>query len=237
MSAFDHLMEVQEHDSAIDRLLHRRDTLPERARLAEQGAVLDAVRARVAQVSAVREEVAREEKRLEDAVASLEARAAEVERALYSGKTTSPRELQAMQADVEQLKRQRRALEDDELEVMERRETLDAELAGLETRVSELSAEIAALKDALGGEEAAIDLELAAQRRAREASANHVAAETLELYERVRAKNNGVGAARLVGDTCQGCHLSLPAIQLDHIKREPPDALVRCDQCGCILVR
>ena len=47
----------------------------------------------------------------------------------------------------------------------------------------------------------------------------------------------GVGAARLVGPSCTGCHLTLPAQELDRIRREPPDALVFCDQCGRILVR
>ena len=36
---------------------------------------------------------------------------------------------------------------------------------------------------------------------------------------------------------CSGCHLALPATEIDRIKREAPDTIVLCDQCGRILVR
>ena len=37
--------------------------------------------------------------------------------------------------------------------------------------------------------------------------------------------------------TCMGCHLQLPATEVDRLKRLEPDTLVFCDQCGRILVR
>ncbi|HEX9467363.1 MAG TPA: C4-type zinc ribbon domain-containing protein, partial [Acidimicrobiia bacterium] len=55
-------------------------------------------------------------------------------------------------------------------------------------------------------------------------------------YERCRALARGAGAARLVGNTCQGCHLSIPATEVDRIKKTPPGTISHCDNCGCILV-
>ena len=55
--------------------------------------------------------------------------AEEMNKRLYSGSIASPRELQAMQADIDMLLRRRSDLEDEELEVMEKREGLDADLA------------------------------------------------------------------------------------------------------------
>src|ERR1700728_2248899 len=46
-----------------------------------------------------------------------------------------------------------------------------------------------------------------------------------------------VAAARLVGNQCGGCHLELSSVEVDHIRRMPPDEVVTCDQCGRILVR
>ena len=74
-------------------------------------------------------------KRLEDEAASTAAKVGEVEAAMYSGSITSPRELQAMQSEVEQLRRHQRALEDRELELMESQESIDAELGGLVDQV------------------------------------------------------------------------------------------------------
>ena len=56
-------------------------------------------------------------------------------------------------------------------------------------------------------------------------------------YDRLRAKLGGIGAAKLVGGSCSGCHLTLPAQERARIKAAPPDELVFCDQCGRILVR
>ena len=66
------------------------------------------------------------ERRLDDESRGLGDRADEANAKLYSGTVNSPRELQAMQADVDMLLRQRSDLEDEELEVMEAREMLDA---------------------------------------------------------------------------------------------------------------
>jgi len=55
-------------------------------------------------------------------------------------------------------------------------------------------------------------------------------------YEHRRQRGNGVGAARLLGMTCQGCHLSIPATEVDRIRKQRDGALAFCDNCGCILV-
>ena len=39
-----------------------------------------------------------------------------------------------------------------------------------------------------------------------------------------------------VTTSCSGCHLTLPATEIDRIKKAPPDAFFTCDQCGRILV-
>ena len=62
-------------------------------------------------------------------------------------------------------------------------------------------------------------------------------ADLIARYEQLRKKLGGTGAARLVGGSCGGCHLQLPAMELDRVKKAPPDAVIYCDQCGRILVR
>ena len=69
------------------------------------------------------------------------------------------------------------------------------------------------------------------------AAAAGVPPELLARYEALRAKLGGTGAARVVGGSCGGCHLVLPSMEVDRIKKAPPDAVITCDQCGRILVR
>jgi predicted nucleic acid-binding Zn-ribbon protein len=93
------------------------------------------------------------------------------------------------------------------------------------------------LRAAIAEAESAIDAELASEEAARVAASEAIPADLLALYEELRARLGGIGAARLVRGSCTGCHLALPATEVDRIKREPPDVVIRCDQCGRVLVR
>src|SRR4051812_40815814 len=85
MAVLEELLVVQEHDSAADRLRHRRETLPELARLAEIAQAVSAIEASLADVTGRRDEVVRRQQRHEDELASLEEKVADVDRRLYSG--------------------------------------------------------------------------------------------------------------------------------------------------------
>lgn len=235
-SQLDGLLVLQEHDVALDRLRHRRATLPERDVLARGVADLQALVALIDETRAQRDEVAREEGALDDEARTLQAKGNEVEAKMYSGEISSPRELQSMQADVEQLRRHQRTIENRELELMEAREPLDAQLAELEQRRDTLVAELDHTRQELAGIEAEIDAEAQEELTARVAIADTFDAALITVYERCRALARGVGAARLVGNTCQGCHLSIPATEVDRIKKTPPGTIAHCDNCGCILV-
>ncbi len=237
MGAFDDLLSLQTHDTAADRSRHRRASLPERAALAEQELARGGLETQLIDARARRDEVLREERRLDDEVRALEARAKAEDQRMYSGTISSPKELQAMAADVEHLRRRAREVEDEELEVLERREELDAEVGEIEATRAAVQLEIDRLTAVVAEEEASIDAELAAEEAGRVAVRPNIPDNVLSLYESIRKMNRGTGAARLVGSSCQACHLTLPATEVDRIRRLPPDDMVRCDHCGAILVR
>src|SRR5690625_8030724 len=96
-SVFEQLLSVQELDTTIDQLRHRRDHLPERADLTELGEAESDLARRIDEVDQQLADLSRSQKRLEDEIALIESRKEEVDKAMYSGSVTSPRELQAMQ--------------------------------------------------------------------------------------------------------------------------------------------
>src|SRR5437588_2804085 len=157
MGALDDLLVVQEHDSAADRLRHRLETLPEKSRLAEVEAALAALVGGRSEVAGRRDDVGGRQQRVEDELATLETKIADLDRRLYSGTVTAPRELQAMQADVQSLKRHKSDLEDQVLAAMQDADPLDAELRGVDARRAELEEEAAGLRAALAEATAAID--------------------------------------------------------------------------------
>ena len=237
MGALEQLLVVQEHDTATDQLHHRRAHLPERAELAAREEALVDLDRRLAEVAARRDELTRSQKRLEDEVAGIEAKATEVDKRLYSGSITAPRELQALQDELASLKRRQSQLEDQDLEVMVAAEPLDAELERLRTEQAALDAEVLRLRDAVVAAEAEIVARLAEEVDARAAAAASVPPDLLAHYDGLRQQYKGVVAARLVGATCGSCRLTLPATEVDRIKKLPPDTLVHCEECGRILVR
>lgn len=237
MSSFEALLQVQERDTSVDQLRRRRATLPERTRLSELEQRVALVEARLGDVRSNRESVAERQARLEEEVRLLDGRVEEIERRLYSGTVSASRELQALSAEVASVKRHRSSVEDSVLEAMEEGEPLDREAQSLEAERDQLDAESERLRAALVEEEVAIDAEVAADEAERAGAAAGVPDELLRTYEGLRAKLGGVGAARLVGASCSGCHLVLPSAEVARLKRQPPDALVFCEQCGRILVR
>jgi predicted nucleic acid-binding Zn-ribbon protein len=231
------LLRVQEHDTQLDQLRHRRATLPERSQLAELEARLASMAVELETVGGRKGELDRSLRRLEDDVAAVEAKAKEVDRKLYSGTVSAPRELQTMQEEIASLKRRQSSLEDQLLEVMELTEPVAADLERLEEERARAEDEGARLRAAIVDTEAEIDAETERVNGARAELAAGIPAELLATYESLRGRLAGVAVARLEGNRCMGCHLTLPATEVDQIRRQPPDAIVRHEECGRILVR
>ncbi len=237
MTNFEALLQVQERDTAIDQLRHRRATQPERSALSVLEQRAAELEARITQTSARRDAVAARQTQLEGEVGTLDARIQELERRLYSGTVSASRELQAISAEVTSLKRRRSSVEDEVLAAMEEGEPLSRQVEALEAERDELDSESQAMRAVLAEAEVAIDAEIATESTARTGAAGAVPPELMRTYEGLRARLDGIGAARLVGSSCSGCHLVLPSAEVARVKKEPPDALVFCDQCGRILVR
>jgi hypothetical protein len=45
-----------------------------------------------------------------------------------------------------------------------------------------------------------------------------------------------MGAAALVGNTCQGCRVSISPVELAAVRKQPPEQIKRCENCRRILV-
>lgn len=230
------LLEVQAADLKAQQARHRRATLPLLAQLEELTArVADLGDERAAR-SAVVADARREVTKIEDDVAAVRARAARDNARLSSGQGT-PKELQALTSELEVLARRTNDLEDEELEVMERLEVAEAELASAAHQHEEISQQIAELAAQRDAEFATIDAELTAIAAEREAASAGLDAGLVALYTKLRDSHGGIGAAALVRGECQGCNMRLNAGDLATIEASPAEQIVRCEECGRILVR
>ena len=236
MTAQLRLLDLQAVDSTIARLAQQRRTLPEQATLdrlnAESAAVtedlvgaqtrvsdleLDTERAE-ADLDPVRQRLARNEKRIADG-------------------TVDAKSLGSMVEEVAHLRRRIGDLEDVELEVMEAMEQAQAERDTLQTRVDGLTAEVAEATAARDAAVAALAHEAAYQRTERDRLLPEVPADLVALYTRIATSKGGVGAAELRHRRCTGCQLEVNANELRAYATTPPEEVLRCEECGRILVR
>jgi len=177
---------------------------------------------------------AAEQRRLESEVDSMERKGAAEERRLYDGSIANVKELEALQHEIASLKERKARVEDDLLEVMERREELEARIPPVEAEVADARARVEALEREGATELERVRAELGELRARREALVPEIDEELLELYEDLRGKKEGIGAAALVDGVCQACHEKLSALELDRLKHA--EGIGRCEHCRRILV-
>lgn len=236
MTALEDLLAVQTLDTTADQLRHRRTHLPERAELATCQTRLRALEQRAGAVQEQRDELTRNEKRLEDEISMVRDKAVQTDKRLYSGTVNIPRELTALQEEMDALARRQRQLEDQELELMEQAEPLDADLVTFAAERATLDEQAVGLLARIAEDEVSIDAELADVVAKRAEAAAGIPAELLEEYQSLRGALGGIGVARLSGNRCEGCHLTLSAVDVDRIRRAPADELAHCTECNRLLV-
>ena len=151
--------------------------------------------------------------------------------------TASPKELEQTQHELATLAKRKAELEDGELEIMMRHDSVKKrldELASDEVGLKQLELE---LNVRLENAKTEIGAELARAKADRALLVPQVESALYELYEKVRTSANGVGAALLIGNKCDGCHLEINAVEVERIKSLATDEVLRCEECRRILVR
>jgi uncharacterized protein len=229
------LAELTELDAELTRISHRQAHLPEQQRYeqlqADHHAANDSLAALQLALDDLDAQVARFESEIE-AVRQREDR----DRSLLSSGSPDAKQLVELQHELETLQRRQSSLEDSLLEVMERREELQAEQAAELSRIDGLQTEMATAQRAR--DDAVAQMEQTRQRRSQR-RAELVAGlnpELVAIYERQRA-SGGVGAGLLQGRRCGACRIELDRGELARVSAAAEDDVLRCPECGAILLR
>jgi hypothetical protein len=231
-----HLLAVQDLDTSITQLEHRRDALVESSGLAAVEAELATLGVDRADAEARRESLAASQTMLETQITGITERRDVVEKRMYGSTSSSGRDLQAMNDEVRHLTERRAELEEQELVVMLELDPIDAELAALRERMTPLEARATELRGQIEHDSLEIDASIAAASGERAAEAAQLPTALSERYETLRARLKGTGAARLIKNHCDGCHLELPSMEVERIRALPAGEIATCEQCGRILV-
>jgi uncharacterized protein len=231
------LLDLQELDTALDRLDHRRRSLPELAEIEHAERRLAGFRDALVAAQTEISDIDREQKKAEQDVDQVRARADRDQKRLDSGQVSSARDLENLQSEIVSLQRRQSDLEEIVLEVMERREEAGTRLRDIEAD-QETSAkvlqELTARRDAAFRE---IDGEAEVTKTARAAVVADIPGDLLKLYDKLRDQHRGVAVSALLRGQCQGCHLQLNTVELNAMRAAAPEEVLRCEECRRILVR
>ena len=230
------ILDIQNFDFTHATLTNKAANLPEIAAI--NSLTIKANNARDLRIAAETEanDVKRELARAEGDVEQIVTRITRDETRLASG-TGAPKELEQLQHELSTLAARRAELEEIELEIMMRIDGIKARITELSEQEAALASEITELEIKKANELAVITADLENVKNERATVISAINPELVTLYEKIRAANNGTGAAALVGNQCKGCHLAINTIELQRIAGLAEDEVVRCEECRCILVR
>lgn len=229
------LLELTELDAELGRIAHRAKTLAEQKQLDELQAQQRAAQDRLAVLQIAVDDLDGQVTRFESEVDGVRQRE-DRDRGLLASGTVNPKQLAELQHELETLERRQASLEDSLLEVMERREELVASQAGEQAEIDRLGAEVAVALQARDAVLAELEQSrsVGGQRRAELASTLND--DLVALYERQRS-TAGVGAGLLQGRRCGACRIEIDRGESARIAAADDEDVVRCPECGAILLR
>jgi predicted nucleic acid-binding Zn-ribbon protein len=231
------LLDLQTLDTTLAQLHHRRRTLPQHAvvnRLqADRAALASDVVAAETAISDLELEQAKAETDLEP----VRERLARNQVRIADGTVADPKALSSMLDEVGHLKKRISDLEDAELEVMEQLETAVATRETLLARIDHVDDNLIETIAERDSQLSALAAEMAGLRAERAQIAPLIPADLLALYDKIGASHRGVGAAELRQRRCTGCQLEINAADLRTFSAAAEDEVLRCEECGRILIR
>jgi predicted nucleic acid-binding Zn-ribbon protein len=173
--------------------------------------------------------------RSESAIQQAEQRLSEIERRMYSGFVTNPRELEAFQEEQATLNRNRSAEEDSLLDYMVEMEETQSLRDEARVAFEQIDGERNRLVAELGALRKELESELPELHRERQAVSSEQPQSILAIYETVRRSRGGQGVALMDNrGLCGGCRLTVTSAEMQRVRASRE--IVQCGSCSRILV-
>ena len=226
------LLDLQDLDLQIDRLIDRRQNLPELEQYRAANADRLAAAAEHERLAGDLKSLELDLDKAEGELQILEVRLEEAETRLFAG-GMSAKETEHKRLEVRSLKGQREAMEEKVLVLLDRRDALSEQVDAAAAEVARHQESENALESTITAQWKEIDLELGRVEARKAEVVPAIPDGLVELYEKLRGTKEGVAVGRLVDNQCGGCHLTLSSAErAEAADSDPP----RCVHCRRILV-
>jgi predicted nucleic acid-binding Zn-ribbon protein len=229
------LLELAQLDAERSRLDHRAKHLAEQQQVEDAQSAHSEANDRLAAVQIALEDLDAQVAKFESEIDAVRQRE-ERDRSMLAAGTVDARQLTELQHELGTLERRQSSLEDSLLEVMERREELQSQQAGELAEIDELQTKLTDAQRACDEKRAEIDQLRHQSNSRRDELVAELDADLVALYERQRS-HGGPGAGLLQGRRCGSCRIEIDRGELARISAAAEDEVLRCPECGAILLR
>jgi predicted nucleic acid-binding Zn-ribbon protein len=231
------LLDLQTVDTKLAQLGHRRQTLPEHGVIAKLQTRRSALASDLIAAETTISDLELEQTKAETDLEPVRERLSRNQVRIANGTVADPKALSSMVDEVSHLKKRISDLEDAELDVMEQLEAAVTDRETLRGRMTQVDNDLVETTAERDRQLAALDGEMGGLRAERAGLAPLIPPDLLTLYDRIGASHGGVGAAELRQRRCTGCQLEINAADLRAFSAAPKDEVLRCEECGRILIR
>jgi predicted nucleic acid-binding Zn-ribbon protein len=229
------LLELAQLDAELSRMEHRATHLPEQQQVEGAQSAHREANDRLAAVQIALEDLDAQVAKFESEIDGVRQRE-ERDRSMLAAGTVDARQLTELQHELGTLERRQASLEDSLLEVMERREELQGQQAGELAAIDELQSKLTDAQRARDSTRAEIDQQRHQCISRRDELVAELDPDFVALYERQRSRG-GAGAGLLQGRRCGACRIEIDRGELARISAAAEDEVLRCPECGAILLR
>jgi uncharacterized protein len=231
------LLDLQTVDTKLAQLGHRRQTLPEHGVIAKLQTRRSALASDLIAAETTISDLELEQTKAETDLEPVRERLSRNQVRIANGTVPDPKALSSMVEEVSHLKKRISDLEDAELDVMEQLEAAVTDRETLRGRMAQVDNDLVETIAERDRQLAALDGEMGGLRAERAVLVPLIPTDLLTLYDRIGASHGGVGAAELRQRRCTGCQLEINAADLRTFSAAPEDEVLRCEECGRILIR
>lgn len=165
-------------------------------------------------------------------LASIESHVKTIEKKLYSGGTTNPKELAGFNHELEILRGQKSTLEDTVLALMDQVEATDTELGTIKSRLEKAIKELGEHAQKSGDSRREVEAQREELSKKRAGMAAEIEPSLLSRYESLRKRKDGIAVSKIENSACRECGAQVP----DSIKRRIQERQLEvCSYCERIL--
>ena len=229
------LIDLNAIDQNIRKIDHQKKNHPQLMKITELTARLPSIEASIVENDSQINETKKELSRAEVDVENIAKRVEKDNERLNSGET-SAKDLTQIQHEIGTLKSKQKELEEVEISILERIEDLDHKKSGMQEILTQVKNEISDLNTLIKNDFSKANGDIAVFATERNEVVSKIDKALIELYEKIRLEH-GIGAGIFSHGTCSSCQIQISPAEISKINALDPEEVIRCENCGCILVR